>query len=141
MAPTREIAVQIQEVMHGIGGSIKGLKCHTFIGGLPLQQDKLLAKSCHIAVGTPGFFVVVVFFLLIKIAWSIFCSSICCTFKSPVNLNRPIQDVSFGIQMLAHRQCRYIAKQGFCAEKHECYFIFFFCTKFSSAFSFVCPTF
>jgi ATP-dependent RNA helicase DDX20 len=25
-----------------------------FIGGLPVEEDKRRAKSCHIAVGTPG---------------------------------------------------------------------------------------
>ncbi|CAL1532970.1 unnamed protein product, partial [Lymnaea stagnalis] len=54
LAPTREIAQQIHEVVKTIGGELSGLKSHTFIGGLPLSQDKLLAKSCHIAVGTPG---------------------------------------------------------------------------------------
>ncbi|XP_059150447.1 uncharacterized protein LOC131937218 [Physella acuta] len=54
LAPTREIAQQIQEVIKTIGLPMAGLKCHTFIGGMPVLQDKILAKNCHIAVGTPG---------------------------------------------------------------------------------------
>uniref|UniRef100_A0A2C9K5Z5 RNA helicase n=1 Tax=Biomphalaria glabrata TaxID=6526 RepID=A0A2C9K5Z5_BIOGL len=54
LAPTREIAQQIQNVVKTIGSALTGLKCQTFIGGLPLQQDKVSAKKCHIAVGTPG---------------------------------------------------------------------------------------
>nr|XP_023028407.1 probable ATP-dependent RNA helicase DDX20 [Leptinotarsa decemlineata] len=54
VAPTREIAVQIQEVIGFIGCHIEGLKVESFIGGLPLQDDKEKCKNCHIAVGTPG---------------------------------------------------------------------------------------
>jgi hypothetical protein len=35
---------------------MEGLMCHSFIGGLPLFQDKETIKKCHIAVGTPGKF-------------------------------------------------------------------------------------
>ena len=38
----------------GIGSAMSGLKCHTFIGGLPLQEDRMKLKKTHIAVGTPG---------------------------------------------------------------------------------------
>ncbi|XP_053377234.1 probable ATP-dependent RNA helicase ddx20 [Mercenaria mercenaria] len=54
LAPTREIAVQIWEVINSIGSAIKELECQTFIGGLPLQEDRIKLKKCHIAVGTPG---------------------------------------------------------------------------------------
>ncbi|CAG5122131.1 unnamed protein product [Candidula unifasciata] len=54
LAPTREIAIQIQDVVQTIGKSMKGLKCRSFIGGLPLEADKNAARSCQIAVGTPG---------------------------------------------------------------------------------------
>ncbi|XP_042320739.1 probable ATP-dependent RNA helicase DDX20 [Sceloporus undulatus] len=33
---------------------MEGLDCHVFIGGTPLNQDKIRLKKCHIAVGTPG---------------------------------------------------------------------------------------
>ncbi|XP_066251330.1 probable ATP-dependent RNA helicase DDX20 [Euwallacea similis] len=54
LAPTREIAVQIQEVIQSIGTFFEGLTVNCFIGGLPLEIDKEKCKSCHIAVGTPG---------------------------------------------------------------------------------------
>jgi len=54
LAPTREIAVQIWEVINSIGSAMKSLQCHTFIGGLPLQEDRMKLRKCHIAVGSPG---------------------------------------------------------------------------------------
>ena len=55
LAPTREIAVQIKDVITAIGSEMKNLVCHVFIGGLPVDEDKkALRKSCHIAVGSPG---------------------------------------------------------------------------------------
>jgi len=54
LAPTREIAVQIQQVICSIGCAIPPLCCRTFIGGLPLADDVAKLKKCHIAVGTPG---------------------------------------------------------------------------------------
>ncbi|KAH0618929.1 hypothetical protein JD844_018480 [Phrynosoma platyrhinos] len=54
LAPTREIAVQIHAVITTIGIKMEGLDCHVFIGGTPLNQDKIRLKKCHIAVGTPG---------------------------------------------------------------------------------------
>nr|XP_020636282.1 probable ATP-dependent RNA helicase DDX20 [Pogona vitticeps] len=54
LAPTREIAVQIHAVITTIGIKMEGLECHVFIGGTPLNQDKLRLKKCHIAVGSPG---------------------------------------------------------------------------------------
>ncbi|XP_069141496.1 uncharacterized protein [Argopecten irradians] len=54
LAPTREIAIQIWDVIRGIGRNISHLSCQTFIGGMPLQEDRQKLKKCHIAVGTPG---------------------------------------------------------------------------------------
>ncbi|KFP66901.1 putative ATP-dependent RNA helicase DDX20, partial [Cariama cristata] len=54
LAPTREIAVQIHAVITTIGLKMEGLECHVFIGGTPLNQDKIRLKKCHIAVGSPG---------------------------------------------------------------------------------------
>jgi ATP-dependent RNA helicase DDX20 len=54
LAPTREIAVQIQEVINAIGCHMTELRCYTFIGGLPVADDIARMKKCHIAVGTPG---------------------------------------------------------------------------------------
>ncbi len=54
LAPTREIAVQIKDVMCSIGRHLKGLQTHVFIGGMPIGDDKNRLKQCHIAIGTPG---------------------------------------------------------------------------------------
>ncbi|XP_019402377.1 PREDICTED: probable ATP-dependent RNA helicase DDX20 [Crocodylus porosus] len=54
LAPTREIAVQIHAVISTIGIKMEALECHVFIGGTPLNQDKIRLKKCHIAVGSPG---------------------------------------------------------------------------------------
>ncbi|KAK2151539.1 hypothetical protein LSH36_360g02029 [Paralvinella palmiformis] len=54
LAPTREIAVQIWEVINSISVTMSKLRCYAFIGGLPLSEDKVKLKKCHIAVGTPG---------------------------------------------------------------------------------------
>ncbi|CAB3996574.1 probable ATP-dependent RNA helicase DDX20 [Paramuricea clavata] len=54
LAPTREIAVQIKDVMCSIGRHLKGLRTHVFIGGMPLEHDKNCLKQCHIAIGSPG---------------------------------------------------------------------------------------
>ena len=54
LAPTREIAVQIRDVMSAIGCHMTSLGVHAFIGGIPLEEDKKLVKKCHIAVGSPG---------------------------------------------------------------------------------------
>ena len=54
MAPTREIAMQIEAVISSIGANIQALKCRSFIGGLSLKEDVNQVKRCHIVVGTPG---------------------------------------------------------------------------------------
>ena len=55
LAPTREIAVQIEAVLSAIGSEMGKLGCHAFIGGISIEEDKkALKKPCHVAVGTPG---------------------------------------------------------------------------------------
>ena len=54
LAPTREIAVQIKDVISSIGVHMKGLHANVFIGGMPFDDDKANLKQCHIAIGTPG---------------------------------------------------------------------------------------
>ncbi|XP_042873122.1 probable ATP-dependent RNA helicase DDX20 [Penaeus japonicus] len=54
IAPTREIAVQIAQVINAIGIGTPGLRAYAFIGGIPLSQDKAKLSCCHIVVGTPG---------------------------------------------------------------------------------------
>ncbi|KDR23297.1 putative ATP-dependent RNA helicase DDX20 [Zootermopsis nevadensis] len=54
LAPTREIAIQIKQVMKDVGSEMKGLKVHSFIGGLPFEEDRQKLQHCHIAVGAPG---------------------------------------------------------------------------------------
>lgn len=54
LAPTREIAVQIKEVICNIGKYIEGLTCNVFIGGIPVEEDFPKLKKCHIAIGSPG---------------------------------------------------------------------------------------
>ncbi|GCB72631.1 hypothetical protein scyTo_0006390, partial [Scyliorhinus torazame] len=54
LAPTREIAVQIHSVITAIGIKMEALECHVFIGGTPLNLDKMRLRKCHVAVGSPG---------------------------------------------------------------------------------------
>ncbi|CAH8485473.1 unnamed protein product [Schistosoma turkestanicum] len=54
LSPTREIAFQSQMVIERLGSHIPGLKCHLFVGGLPLADDLRHLSNCHIVVGTPG---------------------------------------------------------------------------------------
>ncbi|XP_014600239.1 PREDICTED: uncharacterized protein LOC106784820 isoform X1 [Polistes canadensis] len=54
LAPTREIAIQISEVLSSIGSELQGLKVESFIGGMILDGDKQKLRECHIAVGAPG---------------------------------------------------------------------------------------
>ena len=54
LTPTREIAVQAHNVIATIGACTRGLKCHVFIGGMPLEEDKKQLANCHIVIGTPG---------------------------------------------------------------------------------------
>ncbi|CAG8653710.1 6349_t:CDS:2, partial [Paraglomus occultum] len=54
IAPTREIAVQTQDVILSIGRFMKKLKCHVFIGGFSVEDDWKKLERCQIVVGTPG---------------------------------------------------------------------------------------
>ncbi|KAG6611370.1 putative DEAD/DEAH box RNA helicase [Phytophthora cinnamomi] len=55
LAPTREIAVQIETVLRQLAQFRPELVIRTCIGGLPVAQDQRhLAAGCHIVVGTPG---------------------------------------------------------------------------------------
>ncbi|KAI8891125.1 DEAD-domain-containing protein [Backusella circina FSU 941] len=54
IAPTREIAVQIKDVITNLGRFINGFKCEAFIGGLSVQADLERLKHCQVIVGTPG---------------------------------------------------------------------------------------
>ncbi|KAE9050445.1 hypothetical protein PR003_g2568 [Phytophthora rubi] len=55
LAPTREIAVQIETVLRQLAQFRPEIVIRTCIGGLPVAQDQRhLAAGCHIVVGTPG---------------------------------------------------------------------------------------
>ncbi|KAG7393533.1 hypothetical protein PHYPSEUDO_007370 [Phytophthora pseudosyringae] len=55
LAPTREIAVQIETVLRQLAQFRPDIVIRTCIGGLPVAQDQMhLAAGCHIVVGTPG---------------------------------------------------------------------------------------
>ncbi|GFS83119.1 probable ATP-dependent RNA helicase DDX20, partial [Nephila pilipes] len=54
LAPAREIAVQICDIINAIGCKFKKLTCNCFIGGFPVEEDKTKAYGCQIVVGTPG---------------------------------------------------------------------------------------
>jgi superfamily II DNA/RNA helicase len=57
LAPTREVAIQITDVIKSISThSNSTVKANAFIGGQLVKQDKSKLKStnCQIAVGTPG---------------------------------------------------------------------------------------
>jgi len=54
LAPTREIAIQGVTVAMQIGQELKDVKMAAFIGGISLAEDKVKARTCHLAVGTPG---------------------------------------------------------------------------------------
>lgn len=54
MAPTRELAIQIQEVFSTMGDHL-AVKVLLLIGGTPVEGDrKSLTNGCHVIVGTPG---------------------------------------------------------------------------------------
>lgn len=56
IAPTREIAIQIHEVINQVGSKYRDLRCALCIGGVEVKRDrsKLRDSSCQIVVGTPG---------------------------------------------------------------------------------------
>ncbi|KAF9112418.1 translation initiation factor eIF4A [Mortierella sp. AM989] len=54
LAPTRELAQQIQKVVIALGDFMKVL-CHACIGGTNVREDmKILQDGVHVVVGTPG---------------------------------------------------------------------------------------
>uniref|UniRef100_A0A8C4EJ89 RNA helicase n=1 Tax=Dicentrarchus labrax TaxID=13489 RepID=A0A8C4EJ89_DICLA len=55
LAPTRELAQQIQKVVLALGDYM-GASCYACIGGTSIRTEvqKLLAEAPHIVVGTPG---------------------------------------------------------------------------------------
>jgi len=54
LAPTRELAQQIQKVVLALGDYMQ-VQCHACIGGTNVQQDiRVLSAGQHVVVGTPG---------------------------------------------------------------------------------------
>eukprot|EP01059_Diplonema_ambulator_P000396 TRINITY_DN10331_c0_g2_i1.p1 TRINITY_DN10331_c0_g2~~TRINITY_DN10331_c0_g2_i1.p1 ORF type:complete len:404 (+),score=172.32 TRINITY_DN10331_c0_g2_i1:50-1261(+) len=56
LSPTRELAVQTEQVISNIGEYLcDGTFCHTFVGGTRVNDDlKKLSQGVLVAVGTPG---------------------------------------------------------------------------------------
>ncbi|GMH43853.1 hypothetical protein BSKO_11787 [Bryopsis sp. KO-2023] len=54
LAPTRELAQQIEKVMRALGDYLQ-VKCHACVGGTSVSQDvDILQRGVHVVVGTPG---------------------------------------------------------------------------------------
>jgi len=54
LAPTRELAQQIQKVVIALGDYMSA-QCHACIGGTNVREDmRRLETGCHVVVGTPG---------------------------------------------------------------------------------------
>jgi translation initiation factor 4A len=54
VAPTRELALQIQRVISGIGDYL-GVIAHASVGGTRVREDlETIEKGVHVIVGTPG---------------------------------------------------------------------------------------
>ncbi|XP_010502017.1 PREDICTED: eukaryotic initiation factor 4A-2-like [Camelina sativa] len=54
LAPTRELAQQIEKVMRALGDYI-GVKVHACVGGTSVREDqRILQAGVHVVVGTPG---------------------------------------------------------------------------------------
>jgi translation initiation factor 4A len=54
VAPTRELALQIQRVISGIGDYL-GVIAHASVGGTRVREDlETIQKGVHVIVGTPG---------------------------------------------------------------------------------------
>jgi len=54
LAPTRELAQQIEKVMKALGDYLR-VKCHACVGGTSVREDqRVLADGVHVVVGTPG---------------------------------------------------------------------------------------
>lgn len=56
VAPTREVALQIHEVITSIGSVYENLNCAICIGGTEVKSDRAQFKKgpCQIVIGTPG---------------------------------------------------------------------------------------
>ncbi|WOG81466.1 hypothetical protein DCAR_0100613 [Daucus carota subsp. sativus] len=54
LAPTRELAQQIEKVMRALGDYL-GVKVHACVGGTSVLEDqRILSSGVHVVVGTPG---------------------------------------------------------------------------------------
>ena len=54
LAPTRELAQQIEKVMRALGDYL-GVKVHACVGGTSVREDqRILGSGVHVVVGTPG---------------------------------------------------------------------------------------
>eukprot|EP01132_Coremiostelium_polycephalum_P002923 gene2923-3641_t len=54
IAPTRELAQQIQKVVNALGEFLK-IKCYACVGGTKVTDDiQILQSGVHVVVGTPG---------------------------------------------------------------------------------------
>jgi len=54
LAPTRELALQIQKVVIALGDYLK-CQCHACVGGTSVREDmSKLEQGVHVVVGTPG---------------------------------------------------------------------------------------
>merc|ERR1712216_584219 len=54
LAPTRELAQQIEKVMRALGDYLQ-VKCHACVGGTSVREDqRILQAGVHVVVGTPG---------------------------------------------------------------------------------------
>ncbi|KAK4713694.1 hypothetical protein R3W88_019601 [Solanum pinnatisectum] len=54
LAPTRELAQQIEKVMGALGDYLK-VKVHACVGGTGVREDqRILSSGVHVVVGTPG---------------------------------------------------------------------------------------
>ncbi|KAF6157232.1 hypothetical protein GIB67_041693 [Kingdonia uniflora] len=54
LAPTRELAQQIEKVMRALGDYL-GVKVHACVGGTIVREDqRILSSGVHVVVGTPG---------------------------------------------------------------------------------------
>ena len=53
LVPTRELALQVSEVLSGIA-PINGLRVATVYGGVPIRNQVDRARRAHIIVATPG---------------------------------------------------------------------------------------
>ncbi len=54
LAPTRELARQIEKVMRALGDYLQ-VKAHACVGGTSVREDqRILQSGVHVVVGTPG---------------------------------------------------------------------------------------